>query len=307
MESRPPFTRTGISDEAKAWLVANPPAERLGITLENADEVRRAIRDGFEPEMAKARAEFAPTEREITVGGRPCLEITGPASVGIVLYCYGGGHTVGSPEEDIVIEAPLAIDGGVRVVAVRYPLAPESPYPAAVGAAMDVYRALLDEAGDAPLVVVGESAGGNLALALTLRARAEGVRLPAALALLSPWADMDLGGDSHDTNRDPTLVLTNGDLREMADLYRGDVAADDPMVSPIHADFTGFPPTFISTGTRDLLLSDCVRVANAMRLDGVEVTLRIWEGMWHVFEFYRDLPEARASMAEIAAWVRAWY
>ena len=100
-------------------------------------------------------------------------------------------------------------------------------------------------------------------------------------------------------------MLDNDELRVMADLYRGDAAVDDPLVSPVHADFTGLPPTFITTGTRDLLLSDGVRISAGMRSDGVDVTLRIWEGMWHVFEFYRELPEARASMAEVCEWIRA--
>ena len=129
--------------------------------------------------------------------------------------------------------------------------------------------------------------------------------MPAAFALLSPWGDLGFTGDSQVTNRAPTLVITNGDLIEMAELYRGDTPATDPMVSPIHADFTGLPPTMLTTGTRDLLLSDVVRLERAMRADGVDVTLRVWEGMWHVFEFYRELPEARASMAEVAAFVAA--
>ncbi|MEO0493075.1 MAG: alpha/beta hydrolase, partial [Actinomycetota bacterium] len=266
---------------------------------------RAAIRWGWAPSMTAARAEFAPNERTLEVGGVPCLEVTGAAQTGTILYFFGGGHVVGSPEEDIVIAAPLAVDAGARVIAVRYPLAPEHPYPAAVDTAEAAYRALLDEIGDAPLVVAGESAGGNLALALVQRARAAGLRLPDALALLSPWGDMGFHGDSHRTNRDPTLVLGDGELETMADLYRGDTPVDDPLVSPVHADFTGFPPTLITTGTRDLLLSDCVRISAGMRADGVDVALRVWEGMWHVFEFYRELPEARASMAEICQWVGA--
>ncbi|MEM9468228.1 MAG: alpha/beta hydrolase [Actinomycetota bacterium] len=304
MDSRPAVTRTGISDEATAWLEANPPSERILIGADNAEKVRAAIRWGWSPSMKAARAEFGATETEIEIGGVPCLEVTGPTSAGTLLYFFGGGHTTGSPEEDIVITAPLAVDGDARVVAVRYPLAPEHPYPAALDAAEAVYRSLLDELGDAPLVVAGESAGGNLALALTQRARAAELRLPTALALLSPWSDLAFSGDSHRTDRDPTLPMGNGELEVMAELYRGDAAVDDPMVSPIHADFTGFPPTLITTGTRDLLLSDCVRVHAGMELDGVDVTLRVWEGMWHVFEFYRELPEARASMAEICRFVR---
>ncbi len=305
MDSRPAIPRTGISDEAVAWLEANPPSERMLIDADNAEKVRAAIRWGWAPSMKAARAEFGANEVDIDVGGVPCSEVTGPTTAGTVIYFYGGGHTTGSPEEDIVITAPLAVDAGARVIAVRYPLAPEHPYPAALDAAETVYRQVLDDLGDAPLVVAGESAGGNLALALTQRARAAGLRLPTALALLSPWSDLAFSGDSHEIARDPTLPLGNGELRFMAELYRGNADDDDPLVSPIHADFTGFPPTLITTGTRDLLLSDCVRVRTGMAADGVDVTLRVWEGMWHVFEFYRELPEARASMAEICDFVRA--
>lgn len=303
MDSRPTIPRTGISDEARSWLEANPPSERTLIDHDNADRVRAAIRWGWGPSMRAARAEFEPNERDVEVGGVPCLEVTGPDSSGTVLYCFGGGHTVGSPEEDIVIAAPLAVDAGARVVAIRYPLAPENPYPAAVDAAEAVYRALLDELGDRPLVVAGESAGGNLVLALMQRVRAAGLPMPRALALLSPWGDLGFTGDSQRTDRDPTLQMGNGELQVMADMYRGEAEVDDPMVSPIHAAFTGLPPTLITTGTRDLLLSDCVRIATGMRVDGVDVTLRVWEGMWHVFEFYRELPEARASMSEICDFV----
>lgn len=304
MHSPSEIPRTGISDEAKAWLAANPAGPRLEISIENAESVRETVRAGWEPSMAAVRAEFDVDECPIELGGIECLDVTaGPDPVGTVLYLYGGGFTVGSPEEDIVIAAPLAAIAGVRVVAPRYPLAPEHRYPAAADVAEAAYRSLLDSTDPARLVVAGESAGGNLALALFQRVREAALPMPAAFALLSPWADMGFTGDSHITNRDPSLVSTDGDLIEMARLYRGAVAADDPMVSPIHADFTGMPPTMMTTGTRDLLLSDVVRLERSMRADGVDVTLRVWEGMWHVFEFYRELPEARASMAEVAAFV----
>ena len=305
MDSRPAISRTGTSDQASAWIEANPPSERTLINADNAEAVRAEIRRDWAPSMAAARAEFDPNETTVDIGGVACSVVTGPTVTGTVIYFYGGGHTTGSPEEDIVITAPLAIDAGARVIAVRYPLAPEHSYPAALNAAEAVYRAVIDDIGDAPLVVAGESAGGNLTLALTQQARAAGLRLPTALALLSPWSDLGFGGDSHQTDRDPTLPMSNGELRVMAELYRAGAAHDDPLISPIHADFTAFPPTLITTGTRDLLLSDCVRIHTGMKADGVDVTLRVWEGMWHVFEFYRELPEARASMAEICDFVRS--
>jgi len=306
MQSPSARPRTGVSAEAEAWLHANPPADRTAIDEDNAELVRAAVRQGWEPSMAAVRAEFSVRERILEVGGVECLEVTPSSGVtgpGTVLYFFGGGHTVGSPEEDIVISAPLAARAGVRVIAPRYPLAPEHPYPAAVDCAETTYRALLDTTDPAHLLVAGESAGGNLALALFQRARNARLPLPVAFVLLSPWADMGFTGDSHVTNRDPFLVLTDDVLVQMASLYRGETPVDDPLVSPVYADFRGLPPTFLTTGTRDLLLSDAVRLATAMRIDGVDVTLRVWEGMWHVFEFYREVPEARVSMAEIADFI----
>ncbi len=304
MNSPAEFPRTGISAEARAWLDANPPSPRELVTPENAERIRSETRAGYAPAMAAARAEFDVGERDIDIAGVACSEITGGDRRDVVvLYFFGGGHVVGSPEEDIVVTAPMAAGLGGRVVAPRYPLSPESPFPAALDVALTAYRGVLADYSADRIMVAGESAGGNLALATMLAARDEGLALPAGLALLSPWSDLGYTGDSHLTNRDPSLPLSEGVLLQMANGYRGDRPADDPLVSPVHGDFTGFPPTFISTGTRDLLLSDCVRVSSAMRSDGVDVTLRVWEGMWHVFEFYRELPEARASMSEIATWI----
>ncbi len=254
--------------------------------------------------MTAARAEFPVDESDVIEGGVPCSEIAGgDRADAVVLYFFGGGYVVGSPGEDIVITAPIASALRGRVLAPLYPLSPENSFPAASDAGLDVYRSLLTEFTPDRIVVAGESAGGNLALVTMLRARDEGLDLPAGLALLSPWADLGFSGDSHITNRDPVLPLSDGALRTMADDYRADRPVNDPLISPIYADFTGFPPTFISTGTRDLLQSDAVRVSAAMSEDGVDVTLRVWEGMWHVFEFYRELPEARASMTQIADFI----
>ena len=293
-----------MSDEARDWLAANPPQPRQPITIDNATQIRADVRNGYEAAIAAVRQELTFTETDVEVGGVDCLEVRGATSNGRILYFFGGGHTVGSPEEDLTIIAPLALQAAVTVLAPRYPLAPEAPFPAALDTAVAAYHGMLDTQ-PGGCVVVGESAGGNLALALTQRIRATGGPLPRALALMSPWSDLAFTGDSHLVNRDPSLVMTDGDLIKMADSYRGATPADDSLISPIHADFTGFPPSWITTGTRDLLLSDCVRVTAGMRHAGADVTLRVWEGMWHVFEFYRELPEARASLNEIAQFIQA--
>ena len=124
--------------------------------------------------------------------------------------------------------------------------------------------------------------------------------MPACIALLSPWGDVELTGDSYRdlADVDPTLDLAT--IREAAmGFVGGDVSLmKDPLVSPIHADFHGFPPVQIHAGTKELLLSDAETLAAAMRRDGVPVTLMCWEGMCHVFQIF-GFPESRLSMKAI--------
>ncbi len=307
MDSTPDIPRTGMSREARQWLASNPPTVRRVVTVQNAAEIRAEIAAGYAAAIAAVRLELQPRETEVEVGGVPCLEVVSGSSRAsgdtAVMYCFGGGYTAGSPEEDLVISAVIAAATGARIVAPRYPLAPEHRFPAAPDSALAVYRELLTTHGPKGLAVAGESAGGNLALVSLLRARDEGLAMPSALALLSPWGDATYSGDSQVADRDPTLVMATDRLEPAAADYYGEASPTDPLVSPIFGDFAGFPPTFITSGTRDLLLSDSVRLATAMRADDVEVDLRVWEGMWHVFEFYRELPEARASMQQVASFL----
>ena len=297
--------RTGASAQARNWLRANPHVPFEPITIDNADRIRAQIRDAFRAEMVAAREEFPVAETRTAIAGVRCCEFR-PALGGerpdvAILYFFGGGFAIGSPTEDVVITAPLAVNLNICVVAPKYSRTPEAAFPVALDEAIAVYRVLIDEYGAENVVVAGESAGGNLALTTTLRARDEGLDLPAGIIGLSPWADLTHSGDSHLADRDPTAKMSTCDLQPLADAYTGVHTPTDPLISPIFADFRGFPPTFLTTGTRDILLSDSVRLATAMRCDGVAVDLRVWEGMWHVFEFYRELPEARTSVTEITA------
>lgn len=244
---------------------------------------------------------------EVEIASINCLVID-PAEVQgdrRIVYLFGGGFTVGSPTLDLPISAALAAHTGAQVICPYYPLAPEHPFPAARDACGKVSREILRQFPNTALV--GESAGGNLALSVVHHLRASGGPTPCALALLSPAADLTGLGDSIKADRDPFLRAQ--DMGFFNGCYLpDDVALTDPGVSPIRGHFdTSFPATFITSGTRDMLLSTCVRLDRVMRDAGARVDLRVWEGMWHVFEYYPDLPEANASLVEISEFLESHF
>eukprot|EP01130_Rhizamoeba_saxonica_P017433 TRINITY_DN8449_c0_g1_i1.p1 TRINITY_DN8449_c0_g1~~TRINITY_DN8449_c0_g1_i1.p1 ORF type:complete len:315 (+),score=53.36 TRINITY_DN8449_c0_g1_i1:44-988(+) len=245
-------------------------------------------------------SEVKATTKEDIIAGVPVIWVIPQQLRGdeIVMYMFGGGFVCGCPEDDIAITARLADKMGRSVCVPRYRLAPEHPYPAARDDVIGVYRALcgVDE-----IVVVGESAGGNLALGLVLDLYDEGLILPLAVGLLSPWIDLTHSGESHQcVDLDPTLSVEHF-LTPASIAYAGNYEPGDAKISPLFADIpTNFPATTISTGTRDLLPSDCVRLANKLRECNTTVDIQTTEGMWHVYEWLPQLPESSISMEHIA-------
>ena len=147
--------------------------------------------------------------------------------------------------------------------------------------------------------VYGDSAGGGLTLAMALAAREEGLPLPGALVVVSPGIDYTGSGDSYITLADVDPVLRTDPAPRRAD-YAGDADLSDPLLSPVYANYTGFPPLLIQVGTREVLLSDTVRLARNARAAGVDVTLDVWDGMWHGWHDTPGLPEADQACTEIA-------
>jgi monoterpene epsilon-lactone hydrolase len=269
---------------------------------------RDAVREGFAASIQAATTAFDGDIETIDIAGISCRQLT-PQGWSIerdscILYAYGGGYVSGSTCEDQIITAPLAQHSGLRIVMVEYRLSPEHPYPLPQQDMRQVYAALLDPYGATRLIISGESAGGNQALSLMQYARDSGLALPRCAALFSPWCDLANQGDSHTFNdsRDPTL--NNAYVDVAASLHAGDCPLDDPGLSPIHGDMNGLPPCIITTGSRDLLLSQCLRLAAKLHAASVECDLRVWDGLWHVFEFY-PIPEAQLSIAEVAEFIRA--
>jgi len=219
----------------------------------------------------------------------------------IILHMHGGAYVSGGLLQARVLASQIAAASCLKVMTFAYRLAPEYPYPAQLKDVCAVYSHLLEQ-GYAPenIAFTGESAGGNLALALALKLKAEGRPMPACIALMSPWGDVELTGDSYRelAGTDPTLDIVT--IREAAMAFVGGDASlmKDPLISPIHADFHGFPPVQIHVGTNELLLSDAEKLSVAMQRDDVLVTLMRWEGMCHVFQVF-GFPESRMSMKSI--------
>jgi epsilon-lactone hydrolase len=224
----------------------------------------------------------------------------------VILYLHGGGYALGSIASSQMLCAALAQATGIKVILPEYRLAPEHPFPAALEDAQKVYRWLLAE-GYKPenIVISGDSAGGGLGVATVLALRDAKAPLPAAVVALSPWVDLTLSGQSHMSKANAEILLNAEDLTEWRTFYAGAESPSNPLISPVYADFHGFPPLLIQVGSEEVLLDDARMLAEKARADGVTVELRIWEGMWHVWHALADLmPESRAAFEEIARFVK---
>ncbi|AYN96980.1 alpha/beta hydrolase [Pseudomonas sp. LTJR-52] len=223
----------------------------------------------------------------------------------ILLYLHGGAYVFGGSTSYRSLGAALANTCQAPCFIPDYRLAPEHPYPAAVNDVLTVYQDLLNQGYEASHIsLIGDSAGGGLSLALLVSAREKGLPLPGNVVLLSPWADLAMTGESltRQAERDP--LLTEAGLRKSSLLYLKDLPPDTPLASPLYSDLTGLPPMLIQVGSREILLSDAVRIAERAGLVDVSVELSIWPGMVHVWQlFSAHLSEARLALNAIGRFV----
>ena len=303
-----------VSPAAQALVGAAYRVPAWNVNPASADEWRALVKrlaDASLPGIAKARADLGVTMQPTQLGGVPGFIFT-PQTMPeahrnqVIYNLHGGGYVYGPGESGTIEAVLLAGLGGYKVFEVDYRMPPDAPYPAAMDDAMAGYKAVLATTDPQHIAVVGTSTGGGMTLALMLRAKAEGIPLPAAIAPGTPWSDLTDTGDSYKTNEwvDNVLVSYNGYLSHAAALYANGRDMHDPQLSPIYGDFHGLPPAILTTGTRDLFLSNTVRTHRKLREAGVEAELQVFEGYSHAqYLFDANAPETKVMFGEVTAFL----
>jgi epsilon-lactone hydrolase len=254
---------------------------RIGLRAERGTRIARGV-----------------VETEGTIAGVRVHEYSsGSGRSGLILHFHGGAYVAGSSMFGRTY-SKLVASGGPDLISVDYRLAPEHPYPAGLDDAVAVYKALLPR----PMVIMGESAGGGMVLALAQRLRDEGLPMPAGVIPLFPWADLTQGSVGFVTNQKRD-VLDKSDLDVHAREYAGELDVHVPGISPSFGSFEGFPPTAIVVGEYDSLIGDSRDVYQHLKDAGTDVTVTEIPGTAHGFVSLA-VPETRRAFAVIAAFVR---
>ena len=294
--------QVSLSNQAKRFI-SNKPYEFAERNEENLVSIRSSIRASIEPMVSRVVEAYEVQISHEVIEGVNC-QVVKPKKVLTdyrILYGFGGGFVSGSAFEDLTIAVPISALSELEIVIPEYKLAPENPWPAACEEFFTVYSSLSETLA----AIVGESAGGNLALVALLKAKKLGLRMPKSAVLFSPWCNLKNEGDSLEFNegRDPTLSIRQS--ISAANLYASGEDLTNPEISPLFGAFDNtFPEILISSGTRDLLLSQSIQLASLLRSSGVSVDLRIWDGLWHVFEWNAELPESIISIKQITGFLK---
>jgi len=296
---------TTVSAEMQA-LIGAPLSATWNVVPKSIEEWK-ALSAPSAGRVAALRERFGVKTEPLTVNGVNAFMVT-PAAIPpenrnrLLVHVHGGCYVLSGGEAGTSEAIYMAGFGHFRVLSIDYRRPPDSPYPAALDDVVAVWKGALKMAAAKNMAVFGTSAGGALTLSMTLRAKQEGLPLPGAIAPGTPMSDLTGTGDSFQTNFMVDNVLVGeGRCDAMARLYANGHDVKDPMLSPVYGDMHGFPATILTTGTRDLLLSNTVRVHRKLRQAGVEAELHVYEGQSHA-QYMRDAnaPETKEAFEEIA-------
>jgi epsilon-lactone hydrolase len=263
------------------------------------------MRAGYAATQTRVPAPDGIRTSEAILGDRRALvvEPTGRERPGTILYFHGGAWSLGSPETALSLTSALVTGTGMRALSVDYRLAPENPYPAAVDDGANAYRALLESGEDpARIALVGDSAGGSLAVTTALRARESGLPAPAAVVAFSGAFDLTLSGESMEIKAGIDPIFTREMLGPMIGMYCAGQDLWHPYLSPaLSADLTGFPAMLLQAGTNEVLLDDSVRMSARAIAAGVDVVLDVTAGVPHVFQTFAGILDEAGQAIDRAA------
>lgn len=241
--------------------------------------------------------------KDTTINGVKCTYITPKKTIGdkLIFHIPGGGGIACSPRTHYSIVASIATEMKCNVLSIDYPKTPENTYPIAQDAIENTYDELLKRHDASSILIVADSSGAFLTMNLLLRCKAKNRPLPKAIALVCPFVDLTCSGNSYNFNREFDPSYDDDDvIKSLVSLVVGSADINDPLISTLNADMSGFPPTIIQAAGIDIMLSDAVRLQRKLRQSGVLVDFDVWEGLWHNFQANQTLPEAKDATKLIA-------
>ena len=286
-------------DAIRALLSSKPRPIGWTGRRERLDEVGSTWPPASDVKLEAVDCDGVPGEWSLVPGSEPSR---------VLLYFHGGGYCSGSIISHRRMVSEAGRTAGTRTLAIDYRRAPEHPYPAAHQDAMTAWHFLRKQGIAAHHIAVGgDSAGGNLALALISRLRAASAPLPACAWLISPWTDLTMSGATLATKDGVDPLIHKAYLEELAEAYvRASVDRGDPLISPLFADLTGFPPLLIQVGSAETLLADATRLAEAAGVADVPVRLEIWPQMIHAWPVWNAaLQDGRRALTDAGGFIRA--
>ncbi len=263
------------------------------------------MRDRFERLAGRQPVPAGVTVTEMDLGGVIGERVTSSRSHAdrAILWLHGGAYVLCSPRTHRSMTTTAAKVARATVFVPEYRLSPEHPWPAALEDARQAWDFVTASYDPGRVAIMGDSAGGGLAMQLLVQLRDAGEELPGAVTLLSPWVDLSGSGPSMWERNEIDPWLPAEHMHLAAEAYAGDLALDDPHVSPLFADLHGLPPTLIHVGTDEIIHDDGVRLGERMRAAGCDASVGIWDGMWHVFQAF-PVPESRRAWREIGGFLR---
>ncbi len=304
----------GVSRELRDAIAAPPPtfgSRSVPSTVAEWEELQRQFDGSAAGTLEPLAAAYNVSVDRFEIEGVPTFRLT-PDTVHPrhenhrFVYVHGGAYVFGAGEAGVTEAVVIAGRARIEVLAFDYRMPPAHPFPAAVEDAVAVYRHVLGNRPASSIALGGGSAGGGLTLATVHRLIELGVDVPGAIYVGTPWADLTDASDTLHTNEGVDRILPSYDglVSAAARLYAGDHELTHPLISPIYRDFDGFPPAYLVSGTRDLLLSDTVRVHRKLREAGVVADLNVYEGMSHGdYLLVADSPESEQMYAELSAFL----